>query len=121
MTEAQTLTLADFLLARISDDEQTARAAATDAWAGSWWHDHMDERAYNAIQADAIARATRALDECVAKRRIVTELHWTENGTLNPDHAGDCFTCQDTAPCLTLRLLALPYSDHQDFRQEWRP
>jgi hypothetical protein len=24
-------------------------------------------------------------------------------------------------PCLTLRLLALPYADHADYRQEWRP
>lgn len=28
---------------------------------------------------------------------------------------------EDTEPCPTLRLLALPYADHPDYRDEWRP
>jgi hypothetical protein len=29
--------------------------------------------------------------------------------------------CQDSCGWDTLRLLALPYADHPDFREEWRP
>ena len=41
-----------------------------------------------------------------------------------------CETCVATfswgsevvsGPCATLRLLALPYADHPDYREEWRP
>ncbi|MGP4085473.1 DUF6221 family protein [Streptomyces sp. KR55] len=74
----------------------------------------------------------RVLAEIDAKRRILAEHQ--------PDRFGDCTTCagpedfDDDAdghrtwsrsakpfPCPTLRLLALPYADHPDYREEWRP
>ena len=63
----------------------------------------------------------RVLREVEAKRRILGE-HETRNGR--------CRVCAATAhgnwqrfraPCFTLRLLALPYADHPDYREEWRP
>jgi hypothetical protein len=76
------------------------------------------------------ARRKRALAEVEAKRRII-ELHRPEV----PPHADHkenpplaCATCghQDgwadvPSPCDTLRLLALPYADHPDYREEWKP
>jgi len=70
---------------------------------------------------------SRVLAECEAKRRIV-ELHEPEGG----DYGPGCFVCNDTNyldgarlssgyPCDTLKLLALPYADHRDYREEWRP
>lgn len=75
----------------------------------------------------------RVLAEVDAKRRIL-ELH---TPTEVPEHApADCPTCarwefdvamgDDSAspvhyPCPTLRVLALPYSHHPDYREEWAP
>jgi hypothetical protein len=42
-------------------------------------------------------------------------------------HGIVCTTCRDyagdhlDAPCTTLRLLALPYAGHPQFREEWKP
>lgn len=69
----------------------------------------------------------RVLAECEAKRRIV-ELHGPEPGFVDRRwlyckvcvrfHAD--IDCENEAwPCPTLRLLALPYADHPDYRPEW--
>jgi hypothetical protein len=63
----------------------------------------------------------RVLREVEAKRRIVAE---------HPVHEMDGFACccetcggedEGDYPCPTLRLLALPYADHEAYREEWRP
>ena len=82
-------------------------------------------------QATHIARHDPAhvLAEADAKREI-TDLHRPEI-TDYVDGAGiesasvDCLTCDtrgssNTWPCKTVRLLALPYADHPDYRDEWR-
>ena len=74
----------------------------------------------------------RVLAECEAKRRIVgiheldpIEVYsWgtTGGGCGLCDHS--CETGGDTwghDPCETLKALALPYADHPDYRQEWKP
>jgi len=163
-----TADLADFLLARIAEDEAAARVATPGPW--RWdndefddapqgtckhrteWADHgpnletvsgverrgsgpynghetwhepdavvisasgYDASSLNIKRADAehIARhdPARVLAECSAKRRIV--------------ELGVCTACATEAqPCDhradTLRLLALPYADHEDYREEWTP
>lgn len=62
-----------------------------------------------------LANPARVLAECEAKRQIV-ELHHSRL-----PHDTTCRDCQRTWPCQTLRLLALPYADHEAFRDEWRP
>lgn len=133
MTEVQALTLAEFLLARIAEDEAAAQRDGADAMVGWRWKNYP-ERAYNEAQALALARSRRVLAECEAKRRI-TELH--APAYLRKVHAKygtpvRCEVCEDglglepdsidhkPLPCPTLRLLALPYADHIDYRQEWR-
>ena len=75
----------------------------------------------------------RVLAECEAKRRIV-EIHPDEHGTCFACSDGDDGGCSDPEccgsgpipmfkdwPCPTLRWLALPYADHEQYRDEWRP
>jgi hypothetical protein len=125
------VTLPDFLLARIAEDERKARHA-------------FDARIE--VNGDlSIGRyiahfdPARAVAECGAKRRIV-ELHELGESRLAQEHPvffgvkvfeppePGCQVCvvpdvDDCAvvagPCLTLRLLAQPYADHPDFRAEW--
>jgi len=120
------MNLVEFLRARLDEDEQAARAAT----AGPWYVDDIDQELRTADVYAADGRVTsaytepccsvedathiarhdpaRVLAEVDAKRRIL-ERH---------------SSCDDTSfgePCEDLRLLALPYSDHPDYRQEWRP
>ena len=108
--------LTEFLLARIDEDEAVARAADKSRWfpegksisfeihnnVGEWdlvgWVE-ADTRA----NANHIARHDPAhvLAECQAKRRIIERVG-------NPNWAG-------------FNNLALPYTDHPDYRQEWTP
>jgi hypothetical protein len=89
------MTLTEFLLARIAEDERAANA--------DWSNLGYDP--------------ARVLAECEAKRRIL-DLHRSGevcdpcSGWLGTDPAADC---------PTLRLLALPYADHPDYRAaEWK-
>lgn len=142
MAEAtRTMTLSDFLLERISEDE----AAATERV-----HTPLDPAPFDEIHTSAgrmyadphhtiditdayskwveslplSDRARRVLAECEAKRRIV-ELHsgahicWTSDYDWDdPDeHAAGEGT---GGPCLTLRYLALSYTDHPDYDESWR-
>jgi len=125
------MTLTEFLLARIAEDEAGAKAASPGPWkvddptypeaiyaadgyetvvAGGRWGG--EARIFNE-DADAhfIARhdPARVLAECESKRDIIGFLLAAESGIeqLRPD---------DRA----MRALALPYADHPDYRPEWR-
>jgi hypothetical protein len=92
-TEAMTLT--DFLLARIAKVEasiESARTATPD----------VDQ---DTFESWAWVKRDRA--ECAAKRQIVENA--TNMHTSGPDW--------DEA----VRILAAIYSDHPDYREEWRP
>ena len=152
------VTLTEFLLARIAEDEAVARAADVPHWrpgdgnvsegglyglegdgsddqkgwaiawfelgetnppradgrpgiSGANWQRHAHENSVHAARHDP----ARVLAECEAKRQIV-ELHSAEPGF--PDFCGHDLR---ELPCSTLRLLALPYADHQDYMPEWKP
>lgn len=79
------MTLTEFLLARIADDETAAN------WLPS--------------------TAARSRAECDAKRRIVERWQLGEGDP--EDH--------HPVPDEVLRLLALPYADHESYQPEWRP
>lgn len=107
------MTLVEFLLARIAEDEEVARVCA-EMFPPPW-----------------------EVAECEAKRRVV-ELHHPDRHLENwywMDRK--CAECRkpwhkympgklptDIGPekgCPTLRLLALPYVDHPDYDEAWRP
>ena len=109
-----TTTLADFLLARIAEDEADARylmVGLPPATGGPYSVDHP----------------ARVLAECEAKRRIV-ELHGVDDptGRLYPGAPLACRVCDHDGsdrvyPCDTLRTLAAVYADHPDYGESWRP
>jgi len=142
------MTLAEFLLARIGEDEKLAQAAGGESWhvnsesypesistGDPTWRDVVaggrwggEARIFDTDEdALHIARwsPARALAECDAKRRII-DLH---QPTTHPVLPPECEWCgPDTAldldeqwPCLHLKLFALPYADHPDYREEWKP
>lgn len=105
--------LAEWLLAQIAEDEGKVRGPDRPSL---WllprrWH------------GGRVWLPARIRDECATKRRLV-ELHEPENGY--------CSTCLESdsdlygkvyeaAPCMNLRLLALPFADRPGYREEWRP
>jgi hypothetical protein len=122
----QTPTLADFLLARIAEDEAEARAAIT------------------ARVPAVLVGPERLLAECNAKLRILedhapkayrgleAEEHAPEPDPRPLSNWVECRRCFDWGssggdydfliwPCLTLRALALSYADHPNYQEEWRP
>ena len=140
----QTLTLTDFLLQRIAEDEAEARADRADAMVGWRWK-HYPRDAYEEIQAATLARTGRVLAECEAKRRIVA-LHesWpvmveqplTMNVSADPLDSMTFRASQQIAWLTTqeyrrrfgddppsapiVAALAAVYADHPSFQEAWR-
>jgi hypothetical protein len=162
------MTLTEFLLARIAEDEAAARAATPGPWrwdhtpAEGWGHQPPDlvtvareERSYtlnngevrtytapvgtiisswghdaDGVTVDdrdadhiALHNPARVLAECEAKRRIV-EAHGP--ATTSGDYPCRCeyddwSNENPDGPCDTLCHLATVYSDHPDYRDDWRP
>jgi hypothetical protein len=105
----------EFLLARIAEDEEVARALLEPyAWGYStFWE-------ASSTELDHIARhdPARVLADCAAKRAIV-ELHTGGHEcSITGDH---CRYIHEFETCDTLRLLAAPFAPHPDFRDEWTP
>ena len=149
------MTLTEFLLARVAEDEAAARLAVGLKWHAQGGPDlrtiphdspgsvepcwfqiarggaddgpHADPVVGLRARLDSfrhIARhdPARVLAECEAKRRIVEEvvphLEHVESSAID----GGMY--DEDAPHAQrdlLRLLALPYTDHPDYREEWRP
>jgi hypothetical protein len=132
--------LTEFLLARIDEDEALARAAAaavgrgmTEADGSFWESDHsdvvlaLDPDQFVVVAAgsddlDTVPEATRhiachdparVLADCEALRGLV--LWWAASPI--PEDAD----WPQAARRWTLGSLAQPYSDHPDYRDEWRP
>jgi len=97
------MTITEFLLARIAEDEHEARKA------GSFtpWDRTFDRDNYGQL----LVQPSRVLAECEAKRQIVVR----------------CSEMQLASQAIAVHLasrtladLALPYADHPDYREEWR-
>jgi hypothetical protein len=119
------MTLSEFLLARIAEDEVSTwelipYRCEPDCCAPAGWVGHRclicrTEEFGGMVQAisdiasdhdERIHRRSRVLAECEAKRRIVAEA-----GSWFPRGNGQA----------VLRLLALSYANHPDYREEWKP
>lgn len=133
------VTLTEFLLARIAEDEAKARAAGGQVWASlnrSW--DSPDVRDIAAMSGQTerlfavpmdydehVARhdPARVLAECEAKRRIL-ELHpesprYIYEQTMADPEPTEVYAGTDVPH--ELLWLALPYADHPDYDESWRP
>jgi hypothetical protein len=114
------MTLTEFLLARIAEDEAAARGADGPT---EWMSDHLRSSLDVPVYGDHPWRA-RMLAECEAKRRIV-DLHQGEHECVGEKYGR--LDCVYVAPGFmheldpTLRILALPYADHPEYSESWRP
>jgi len=120
-----------FLIARLDEDEAASRIAEAEE-ASPWSTDSRGENIYSASDNPAhpfaiapwgdlgvevskhIARwdPARVLADIAAKRRIVLERPWPSGRNWDLVRAW-----HDT----TVRLFALQYAAHPDYREEWRP
>jgi len=109
------MTMTEFLLARIAEDEAVVHALR-DADQSNWYLEGGPEF-YDFEERFTDARLVAEVE---AKRRIV-ELHAQKLEIEGCDvcHA-DLHVTPMAYPCTTLELLALPYADHPDFDSEWR-
>jgi hypothetical protein len=127
--------LVAFLRARLDEDEQVARATP---YPWPWAEDedevgHVWAEGLNLVVKDAypenarhIARwdPARVLAEVEAKRRILDEVVPEVDGMderINGEWGIGSIAEDDYASVPLLKLLALPYAAHPDYREEWRP
>ena len=120
------MTLTEFLLARIAEDEAVALDAARDGEGAIDWAGESGPTDVHIARWDP----ARILAECEAKRRIVRRHSRTA-----ADHwsgAGNCEGCgfygdtdlpytSDSEECPELMDLASIYADHPDYDPAWRP
>jgi hypothetical protein len=115
MAQTVTMTLTEFLTARLDEDE----AAARDALSGGRLHEPEPWRAVGWPASEhpgpvVLIDPDRVLADVAAKRRILAR-HYVPRGD-------DLRTDEDTpAPEWLIRDLASVYADHSDYRDEWRP
>jgi hypothetical protein len=133
-----------FLHARLDEDEKEAATASPGPWHANPEQDEVvavdgetvaDGFALNSQQLRATVRhivrhdPARVLREVEAKRRIL-ELHKAVHYRQYDPPAWICLECSSRdddhyhvtdAPCETVRLLALPYSDHPGYKEAWKP
>jgi Family of unknown function (DUF6221) len=121
------VTLTEFLLARIDEDERIARSIDTDpvriyenrrglplnldrGELRLKWYELLQGRQYREARGRVVA-------ECAAKRRIV------EVCTEDLRELGETVLTEgaDRPTWRVLTALASPYAGHVDFREEWRP
>ncbi len=109
------MTLVEFLITRIAEDE----AAACDQWNLAPHSVNCGVRLGYWAETDCVCGyPVRFLAECEAKRRIVRDAEDAEAAaepypTFN---TGMAAAYEDV-----LKVLALSYADHPDYRDDWRP
>lgn len=110
--------LTDFLLARIEEDENIARAVSLGRWYP--WDDRNGELnfALRALRHPAarhirIQKPERVLADVNAKRRIVELVAVADSPVI---HAHGWMMAKSA--CMAL---AAVYDEHPDFKEEWRP
>lgn len=116
--ETRTVTLTEFLLARIAQEEALAHDAASEGRAPrtGWqlWTNKKSTTPGGEVlgpRGTVEASPARVLAECEAKRRIVDTLSPLAGG-----YGGD----ETVVYMDVLRTLASVYVDHPDYREEWR-
>lgn len=121
------MNLTEFLLARIAEDEEVAKAVAQeiraelarDIYLPGQGPDPDDRGMYRASDGTdspaVVVGPARVLAECQAKRRIV-EMWSTRNEQSDHPTIG----AHATGLSLAIRALAAVYADHPDYDGAWR-
>lgn len=110
------MTIVEFLTARLDEDESVVRA----------WQAKLDTDL--AIPASLLGglRDPKYMHADIASKRAIVHQHGANDG------AHECpegfMDGAETEPhigwelvCMTQRYLAIPYADHPDYQQEWKP
>lgn len=109
------MTITEFILARVAEDE--ARARNPDVA----YQPHLGACSYDLIEFgndECVCQLpARVLAECEAKRRMV---EWAAPVLENWPNAPKGWRYISDDGMDVLKILASPYSDHLDYRQEWR-
>jgi hypothetical protein len=120
------VTITEFLLARIAEDEADARDRSMSApihYPGCYYYNYsLDANRFCDCDEDGDS-TKRVLAECAAKRAII-EQH--RESRFFARHQG-CVVCRTGSgpllpveyPCPTVRALAAVYKDHPDYQPEW--
>jgi hypothetical protein len=113
------MTLADFLLARIAEDEAVARAVPEVEPKSS----HSIFTSLHEPTGTVEISPARVLAECEAKRRAI-EAAWQDQleieGEWGASRPIEQMSAEDDNPAV-IEALAAVYADHPDYRDEWRP
>ena len=109
------MTITEFLLARIAEDEAAVRAAVDqggdpdrEPWLAVGWP------ACEHPGRVVLVGPERFLAECEAKRRIVQSAPWANNAL-----TGGAWTMP--VGDFILKQMAAVYADHPDFDEAWKP
>jgi hypothetical protein len=122
--------LVSWLEAQIAEDERMSRRE--DVW-DPYRPSNQPPDAYDVVIGGQVVSAARWLAECETKRAIIKAhpnrrtpwgLSWecltcSEFGWIMDN--GDYVRDGDDWPCLTLRLLAVPFADRPGYDETWRP
>jgi hypothetical protein len=128
------MTLTEFLLARIAEDEVVTRAA----WSRPWTYGNIESIAGGSLYDPDVMIASIHWDNesTLPIRRPIYEQEADANGThmARFDPARELAECEAKRMLLWLsehgcggdyervqRALALPYADHPDYLPEWKP
>jgi hypothetical protein len=117
--------LVGFVRARLDEDYRIAKRT-NDVHSAPWqpinWGEFCDEYSPDARQHQLRHDPARVLREVEAKKRVIDGCAETlaAEGSWDPLVDGGSGEPYDLA-AFVLRMLTLPYSDHQDYREEWAP
>lgn len=114
------MTLTEFLLARIADRESVARDMQHQALAGRPFFNAA--RLAGGMGIRELIDPARVLADCEAKRRVI-DAAWGDHLRIEGEWGmcrskSELEAANDYPEAVT--ALALPYADHQDYREEWR-
>jgi hypothetical protein len=129
--------LVAFLRARLDEDERVAQAAPPGPWAEDASHSVVDATGArviysvnggtlhptHAVRAHVLGNdPARVLREVAAKREILEQHVPVGGGMVCLSYCHTRTPGEEQAwPCLTMRLLVLPYAGHPDYRDGWTP
>lgn len=123
--------LTEFLLARIAEREVDAKTRPHGAFvhaSGCYYYEHTLDAGWYCDCDTAGRSAAFLLAECGAIRRILAMADNSQDfiDAFGRGHPKSYYQQADSPPCLDVfirinQLLALPYADHPDYREGWRP
>ena len=116
------MNLVEFLLARIAEDEAVAREALREWDDGEWRGPSVYDDGVRDVAVALDPR--RVLAECGAKRRIIESVDVLTGGEKSYAERMRHTDVEDARYQIVrdmLGWLALPYADHPDYDETWRP